>query len=156
LIAAKVVEYNVGNLDKSVEHISSRGISEVESNALLVAIEGLIEEAVTVLLVGSDFTRRVSARGRVFDLDDLGTQVCQVHRSVRARAVLGYRNNPYPFERERQTAHQRLTSERRKVAGRRQKRKRDRLRGPEKRASSTNELDEGAETLMLSVLVLNF
>jgi len=76
LIAAKVVEYNVGNLDKSVEHISSRGISEVESYALLVAIEGLIEEAVTMLRIGPDFTRRVSARGRVFDLDDLGTQVC--------------------------------------------------------------------------------
>src|SRR5215475_7390351 len=87
-VAAQVGVDRIRNPDQVVQDIAPSRRREVQREALLVAVEGFIEEAVLALLVRHHIAAHVTARARVLDLDDLGAQVSQLQTPERTRAVL--------------------------------------------------------------------
>src|SRR5262249_21663616 len=89
LVAAQVVERGVGRAYQRVQHALRARMLQVQRQALLVAVEGLEEMAVTVgEEVWADRAGDVAALPRVLDLDALGAEVGQHHAAERAGAVL--------------------------------------------------------------------
>src|SRR5829696_8340819 len=80
-------------IDLAFTHIVRGRLLEV-CDALLVPVEAVEELAVfRTDEIRPDPPRHVAAIGRVLDLDDLGTEIGQLHRSVRPRAILLERNH---------------------------------------------------------------
>ena len=88
-VAAQVVEHGVCAGDELAEHRHALGVLEVEGDAALVAVEGLVELAVAgAEHVRSDGAADVAAFGGVFDLDDVGAEIAEQLGAKWPRAVL--------------------------------------------------------------------
>jgi len=88
LVAAEIREEHVDMLDERLEDPARARLSQVELDALLVAVEGLEEERVLGLLKRRDVPAYVAACGRILDLDHLRAEVGQLERGPRPGAVL--------------------------------------------------------------------
>ena len=84
-----------------MEHVPRVGVSQVERDALLAAVERLEEERVFALLERRDVAPHVAAGRGVLELDHLGAEVGQLERRPRPRAELLDGDDPNVGERKR-------------------------------------------------------
>src|SRR5262249_44863073 len=89
LIAAQVIEGGIGSAHQRVQHPRRLRMLQVERQALLVAVEGLEEMAVTIAKeMRAHPTADVAPLGPVLDLDDMRTEVGQYLAAKGAGAIL--------------------------------------------------------------------
>jgi hypothetical protein len=94
LIAAQVVEYDIGGLHQVTKNLHAFGLSQVERDAAFVPIPGLKIKAVSLDAMWRYTSRDFSTSARVFNLDHLGAHVRQIQRGKWAGAEL--RKGQYP------------------------------------------------------------
>ena len=88
-VAAQVGGERVGARRQLIQQGAALLTREIEGEALLVAVQGVEEEAVVLLEEeGSDPPRHVAAVARIFDLDHFGALIREKEGAERARAVL--------------------------------------------------------------------
>ena len=102
-VASEVVEYSVGTGHQAMEYLLSIVRLQIERDAALVTVEGLMEHAVTwrKRVVGmADMPPDIATLAGVLDLDDLGTQVGQLQCAKGSGTILLDGYDPYAFQRK--------------------------------------------------------
>src|ERR1019366_5710805 len=98
-VATQIRVHDVADTDEVFEDRSSAGRPEIQSEAALVAVEGLEEEAVLTFLRRRDVAADVAPGRRVLDLDDIGAKVGELHAPARSGSVLLDGDNAQVLER---------------------------------------------------------
>ena len=78
-VAAEIGVHDVADAYEIFEHRAAIWCSEIQADASLVPVECLKEEAVLSLLQRGDVAPDVSTGRRVFDLDDVGAKIRELH-----------------------------------------------------------------------------
>src|SRR5665213_3912345 len=87
-VAAKVRVDHVTDSHEVLKDGASRRGSEIDAHASFVAIERLEENTVFTVLERHHVASDVPTNARVFDLDDVSTEIRQLDRAKRPRPVL--------------------------------------------------------------------
>ena len=88
LVTSQVAEHSIGRLDETLKHGAPLRGLEVQLDASLAAVERLEEEAIGPAVTRRDVAGHVAAASRVFDLDDLRAEICEIHGPERPGPVL--------------------------------------------------------------------
>ena len=87
-ITPQVIRHDMRILDQLVQDFDTLGGAEIQGQRTFVEIETLeIEALLLAQPVRSDVPRRVAALGR-FDLDDVGAELGEEHRTIRTCTIL--------------------------------------------------------------------
>jgi hypothetical protein len=76
----------VGN--QILKNFASRWRCHVESDAALVAVQGLEKQAAVAFLERRDIPTNITVGTHIFNFDDIGAQVSKVHAAKRPSPIL--------------------------------------------------------------------